>query len=218
MPTLVASQGSLAPVAMRIPGWRPYARAVIEPESGGDPAEEDASLVRAIASGDQQALGVLYDRYGRLAYSIAFRVTGDAHAAEECTQDVFMAVWRRASSFDPARARASTWLFAMARNRAIDAVRAGARRPIPHETLPEVGMAPDTAHVVADADRAVHIATAMAALPAPQFEVVQLGYFDGLSHAEIALRLGLPIGTVKGRMRLALGRMREVAETMGLEA
>ncbi len=182
-----------------------------------DPAEQDAAAVRAVAAGDQSALRGLYERYGRMIHSIAFRITGDAQAAEECTQDVFMALWRNAGSFDPARSRASTWLCAIGRNKALDAARAGSRRPSPHDEVPEVGAAPDTADLVTDADSAVQVAEAMAKLPPTQFDVLQLAYFDGLSQSEIATRLGVPLGTVKSRMRLAMDRMREVATAMGIE-
>jgi RNA polymerase sigma-70 factor (ECF subfamily) len=183
-----------------------------------DPAEGDAAAVRAVAGGDQAALRGLYERYGRMVHSIAFRITADAHVAEECTQDVFMALWRNAASFDPARSRASTWLCAIARNRSLDAVRAGGRRPTPVEDVPEVGAAPDTAELVAQADAAVQVAEAMAQLPPTQFDVLQLAYFDDLSQSEIASRLGVPLGTVKSRMRLAMNRMREVVADLTPEA
>ncbi|MGB1627841.1 MAG: RNA polymerase sigma factor, partial [Miltoncostaeaceae bacterium] len=136
----------------------------------------------------------------------------------ECTQDAFMAAWRTARTFDSGRAQPSTWLCAIARNRALDALRGQSRRPTPQEEVQPIGAAPDTADVVADADAAVRVGEAMARLPQEQLDVLQLGYFDGLSQSEIADRLGLPLGTVKSRMRLALGRMRDVARDLGLEA
>lgn len=206
-------------IARRAPSPPAYdARVVLEADAMVDPAEADAEAVRAVARGEQAALRRLYDRYGRMVHSIAFRITADAHAAEECTQDVFMALWRNAASFDPMRARASTWLCTIARNRALDVARGAARRPTPHGELPEVGLAPDTADLVANADAAVQVAEAMALLPPAQFDVLQLAYFDGLSHAEIASRLGVPLGTVKSRMRLAMDRMREVVTDLGPEA
>lgn len=183
-----------------------------------DPAAQDAAAIRAVAGGDQGALRGLYDRYGRMIHSIALRITADAHMAEECTQDVFMALWRNARSFDPSRARASTWLCAIARNRALDAAQAASRRPTPHDDVPETGFAPDTADLVAEADRAVLVADAMAKLPPSQLDVLQLAYFDGLSQSEIATRLGVPLGTVKSRMRLAMNRMRDVVVALGIEA
>lgn len=191
---------------------------VVDPLDMVDPAEADAATLVAIAGGDQGALGALYERYGRMVHAIAYRITRDAHAAEECTQDAFLAVWRSASSFDPQRSRPATWLCAIARNRALDAVRAHGRRPVPSEQVPEVGAEPDTADVVAEADSAVQVAQAMAKLPPAQFDVLQLAYFDGLSQTEIAQRLEVPLGTVKSRLRLALERMRVVAGEIGLEA
>jgi RNA polymerase sigma-70 factor (ECF subfamily) len=178
--------------------------------------DEDVETMAAIADGDERALRALYDRYGRIVYSVSYRVTTDAHLAEECTQDVFVRVWRRARGFDPARARVSTWLFAIARNRAIELWRARARR-LEGRPLDELDAAagvvdeasPDPAQVVVAADEAVRVAEALASLPPEQLEAVQLAYFDGLSHGEIAERLRLPLGTVKGRIRLALERLRE---------
>lgn len=193
-------------------------RVVVDPLDMVDPAEADAAEVSAVAAGDQAALGRLYERYGRMVHSIAYRITRDAQAAEECTQDAFMAVWKSAGTFDPSRSRAATWLCAIARNRALDAVRAHGRRPVPSDDLPESGSAPDTADVVADADAAVQVAQAMAKLPPAQFDVLQLAYFDGLSQSEIAQHLEVPLGTVKSRMRLALDRMRDIAVQLGLEA
>lgn len=191
---------------------------VVDPLDMVDPAEADAATLVAIAGGDQGAFGALYERYGRMVHSIAYRITRDAQAAEECTQDAFMAVWRSAGSFDPLRSKPATWLCAIARNRALDAVRAHGRRPVPSDDLPEIGAEPDIADVVADADSAVHVAQAMAKLPPAQFDVLQLAYFDGLSQTEIAQRLEVPLGTVTSRLRLALERMRVVAGEIGLEA
>ncbi|HST19434.1 MAG TPA: sigma-70 family RNA polymerase sigma factor [Gaiellaceae bacterium] len=177
-----------------------------------DPAGEENAAVSAVAAGDVRALEQLYRRYGRLAFSIAFRITGDRSTAEECTQDAFLALWKHAAEFDPARGRLSSWLFTVSRNAAIRAVRR--RRPTvePDETeLASSDPAPD--ELVLAADAAEDVARAMAELPPPQLEVVQLAYFDELSQTEIAERLSLPLGTVKGRMRLALDRLRASLET-----
>ncbi|MBU6364223.1 MAG: sigma-70 family RNA polymerase sigma factor [Acidobacteria bacterium] len=191
---------------------------VVDPLDMVDPAQADAAALRAMAAGDHEALRGFYDRYGRMVHAVAYRITGDAQAAEECTQDAFLAVWRSASSFDPSRSRPATWVCAIARNRALDAVRATGRRPVPSDELPERGFAPDSADVVADADAAVRVAEAMAGLPPAQCDVLQLAYFDGLSQTEIAQVLEVPLGTVKSRMRLALERMREVIGDLGPEA
>jgi RNA polymerase sigma-70 factor (ECF subfamily) len=173
------------------------------PEAWGD----DAEAMAAVAAGDQHALRHLYQRYGRLAHSIAYRISGDRATAEECTQDAFVALWRRADHFDPQRGQVSTWLFAIARNLALTAVRR--QRPtveLEQWNEPATTAGPD--ELVARADTAARLADAMAGLPEPQLTVLQLAYFDGLSQSEIARELGLPLGTVKGRVRLALERLR----------
>jgi RNA polymerase sigma-70 factor (ECF subfamily) len=160
---------------------------------------------------------MLYERYGRIVNSLAYRVTGDRGHAEECTQDVFVALWRRAADYDPSRAGLSTWLMTVARNRAIELVRRRQRRPEPVSEIDVPGSAPDSAELVAAADEAHRLAVAMSSLPPDQLEVLVLGYFDGLSHAEIAGVIGIPLGTVKGRMRLALDRLRTLVETCDLD-
>lgn len=188
------------------------------------PPDEDADVatIAAIVNGDERALRALYERYGRMIYSVSYRVTTDAHLAEECTQDVFVRVWRRARDYEPSRASVSTWLFAIARNRAIELWRSRARRlaHLETRTAEDLGTearivdesAPDPSEFIAAADEAVRVAKALAELPPEQLETLQLAYFEGLSHAEIAERLQLPLGTVKGRVRLALDRLRGLAQ------
>ena len=182
-----------------------------------DERDGDAAMIGAIADGNDGALRELYDRYGRIVYAVAYRVTGDAQLAEECTQDVFVRVWRRAGDFDPARAKVSTWLFAIARNRAIELWRSSARRTARDVEREREAGAPDPAELTARADEALRVADAMAALPEEQHEALQLAYFEDLSQAEIADRLGLPLGTVKSRIRLALERLRGLADEFQLE-
>jgi len=189
--------------------------------------DEDVETMAAIAKGDESALRSLYDRYGRIVYSVSYRVTADAHLAEECTQDVFVRVWRRARDFDPGRAKVSTWLFALARNRAIEVWRSRARRPdgrrvdgLDAAAAVVDDAAPDPADLVAAADEAVRVSEALVCLPPEQLEALRLAYFDGLSHHEIAQRLRLPLGTVKGRIRLGLDRLRLLAgeQRLGVES
>ena len=181
-----------------------------------EPAD-DALLVRRIDDGDADALRLIYERYGGIVFGMTYRLLGDRQAAEECTQDVFVSVWRTARTYEPERARVSTWLFTIARNRAIDATRRRAARPVdPHEEIWSADEAPDTADIVSAADDATRVAAALAELPDAQRETLSLAYFDGLSHTEIAERLGLPVGTVKGRIRLALDRLRVLAPRYAL--
>ena len=132
-------------------------------------------------------------------------------------QDVFVALWRRAADFDPTRAKLTTWLFVVARNRAIELGRQKARRPELRDDLEPVGFVADPAELVAVADEAQRVAEAVAELPEEQLEVLRLAYFDGLSHAEIAGVIGVPLGTVKGRVRLALQRLRILSDTYDLQ-
>jgi RNA polymerase sigma-70 factor, ECF subfamily len=179
-----------------------------EPDEG---ASVDAADVARVAGGDAVALQELYERYGKLVYSLAHRLTGDATLAEECVQDVFVTLWRRAGDFDPTRAKLTTWLFTVTRNRAIDLGRQKARRPELRDELEPAGSAADPADLASDADEAQRLAEAMAELPEEQLAVLRLAYFDGLSHAEISELIGIPLGTVKGRVRLALERLRSLS-------
>lgn len=179
--------------------------------------EADAVAVARVADGDTDALRELYDRYGRIVYGMTYRLTRDAQLAEEATQDTFVAVWRRAASFDPERAKLSTWLFVIARNRAIELVRARSRAPEPHESVEPAGQEPDPADLALLADDAERVAEALAELPESQLEVIRLAFFDGLSHGEIAELLGQPLGTVKSRIRLGLDRLRAQLELPEVE-
>jgi RNA polymerase sigma-70 factor (ECF subfamily) len=196
---------------------RPLYHADVSAVRSGERSDLDTSLVRRVANGDADALRQLYERYGRLVYSFAHRFTSDATLSEEATQDTFVALWRKAGSYDASRARLSTWLFVVARNRAIELGRQKTRRPELRDDVEVPGTAPDPSLLVSEADASQRLAEAMAELPDEQLEVLRLSFFDGLSHAEIADSLSIPLGTVKGRMRLALSRMRTLVddETMG---
>jgi RNA polymerase sigma-70 factor, ECF subfamily len=176
---------------------------------------EDAELVARVGDGDTAALRELYERFGSILFGMALRIAGDRQAAEECTQDVFVSVWQRARDYEPERAAVSTWLITIARNRAVDYVRRRAARPAdPYaEVEPTDDPSADVADTVAAAETSRRMAAALAELPHAQREVLILAYFQGLSHSEIADSLGLPLGTVKGRTRLALDRLRALAPT-----
>jgi RNA polymerase sigma-70 factor (ECF subfamily) len=171
-------------------------------------AGDEAELVERVARGDEHAFRALYERFAAIVHAIARRVLSDPHAAEECTQDVFVQVWRQAARFDPARGTLGAWIVTIARSRAFEHGRRLARRDIPSEDVDAGQAAGDHAGEVLAADDALVLARAMAELPAAQLEALRLAYFDGLSHSEIAERLDVPLGTVKGRIRLALDRLR----------
>jgi RNA polymerase sigma-70 factor (ECF subfamily) len=186
------------------------------PHAGGN---QDAALVERVAEGDARALEELFERHSPLVHAMAVRILRDHQLAEECTQDVFLALWRRAGDFDPGRARLTTWLVAIARNRAIGLVRHRNARPADLEAdLVVAGEDEDTAAVVDRAARAEVVARAMAELPPAQYDALRLAYFEGLTHTEIADRLELPLGTVKSRLRLALERLGRILEPALLAA
>lgn len=173
--------------------------------------DDDRQVLARIANGELNALEALYDRYRAMAYSIALRVTGDASLAEDVLQEAFLGAWRHAGRYAEGRGSVKTWLLAIVHHRAIDAV----RRRRPTNALPEtedVTPAPLTVpdlwgDVSADLD-ADTVRGALDVLPEAQREAIELAYFGGLTQQEIAVRTGAPLGTVKGRMRLALLAMR----------
>lgn len=179
----------------------------------------DADLLAAMARGSQSALGQLYDRYGSMALGLAIRITSDRGIAEEVVQDAFVSAWRRAATYQSDRGEPRTWLLSIVHHRAIDRVRGvGARARTQELDLTAAADASDASDVWSEAwaglERA-EIAAALAKLPAEQRGAIELAFFAGLSHGEVAERLGLPLGTVKGRIRLGLRRLRTVLQ--GLE-
>lgn len=169
---------------------------------GGDLAHlSDEALVALVARSDDGALAELYDRYGRTAYALARRVLRDAALAEDAVQEAFMAVWRTAPRFVPERARASTWLLTLVHRRAVDLVRREERRrgePLEAAAEPaSAGGAEADALLRLERER-VH--EALARLPDAQREALELAYFGGFTQAELADRLGQPLGTIKSRM------------------
>jgi RNA polymerase sigma-70 factor (ECF subfamily) len=174
----------------------------------GHSAASDAELVLAVARRDRAAFVELFGRYAGRIHAFAMR-GGAAADADEITQDVMVAVWRHAGSFDPGRAAASTWIYAIARNRRVDAIRRSRRpAPDPNDPLFRPDPAPEAASALAAAERQGRLRAGLAALPPEQRRLLELSFFDGLSHGEIATREGLPLGTVKSRIRLAFRRLR----------
>jgi RNA polymerase sigma-70 factor, ECF subfamily len=176
---------------------------------------DDGVLVQRASGGDSDALLALHQRYANLVYSMAWRVLQDVGLAEEVTQDVFMKLWQRGQRFDPARGRFSAWLLSVTRFAAIDRLRQEGRRPLPAEMGAGAPDAPDALETLLTTDhvsweRGQHLRLLLEQLPAEQRQAVELAYFGGLSHSELAAHLGLPLGTVKGRLRLGLERLREL--------
>jgi RNA polymerase sigma-70 factor (ECF subfamily) len=167
--------------------------------------------VSAIRSGDENAMAELYDRYSSVVYSIALRVLGDTGAAEDVLQEVFLQLWRNPGLFDSSRGNMGPWLAVISRNRAIDALRK--RRPETDIEDIVVSVVPDMAGE-ADRSRAMEkVRGALSAMPAQQRSALEMAYFEGLSHTEIAEKTGEPLGTIKTRIRSGLLSLRKVFVT-----
>jgi RNA polymerase sigma-70 factor (ECF subfamily) len=173
-----------------------------------------SALIVAVAErGDRDAFASLFNHFAPRVKAYLMKLGTTSEAAEELAQETLLAVWRRAAGFDPARAAASTWVFAIARNLRIDLARRE-RRPLPGEQpAPEQAPRPDAQLATLQDER--RVATALAALPAEQAEAVRMAFFSDKPHSEIALDLSLPLGTVKSRIRLAMGRLRILLEEAG---
>ena len=181
--------------------------------------ERDTEFAAALKGGSAQALESLYDRYSRLAFGLAFRIMNDSGAAEDVVQEAFVNAWRNANAYDPGRGSLRSWLLTIVRNRAIDQLR-GSRQRVTEAPLEgderQAGSADVFDLVSAQAERR-EIRDGVAALPEAQRRTLELAYFGGLTHVEIALRMGVPLGTVKGRMRIGLERLRRYLEAKGIE-
>jgi len=166
----------------------------------------DARLILSVRSGDQQAMGELYDRYSSLIYSVALRVLGDTGAAEDVLQEIFMQLWRKPEVFDAARGSLAAWLAVIARNRAIDAI----RKRKPETDLEEVivSVEPDLAAAAERSRAAEQIRHKLEEMPELQRSALEMAFFEGLTHSEIAAKTGTPLGTIKTRIRTALMALR----------
>jgi RNA polymerase sigma-70 factor, ECF subfamily len=175
---------------------------------------DDTALVALIARHDEAALGTLYDRYSRLAFSLAMRIVGERSLAEEITSDAFVSVWRSAGSFAAERGRFVTWLLSVVRHRAIDELRRLNVRPEGNavelnEALQSTAL-PDGLDELMDVrQRQTVVRSALASLPTPQRQALELAYFGGLTQQEISDKTGTPLGTIKTRMRLGLLKMQD---------
>ena len=180
--------------------------------------ESDADLVRRLQRRDPRAMAELYDRYGRLAYALILRVVRDAGIAEDLVQETFLRVWNRVQGFDAERGGLGAWLLAVARNRAIDYLRSSAGRMRNSLELAETdhpALFTEIEKELFDADRLRRVRAALEKLPGKHRAVIELAYFEGLSQAEMAERMGEPLGTVKTWVRTALKSLRdELAEAV----
>ncbi|HEX5690247.1 MAG TPA: sigma-70 family RNA polymerase sigma factor [Roseiflexaceae bacterium] len=179
-------------------------------------AVSDEELIAMIQRRQEAALAALYDRYIRLVYAIALRITGDRETAEEVVQDVFQNVWQAAGSFQSGVGSFSAWLMGITRHRAIDATRSKRERARAREqtieTIPQQSDEMSLDHEVAQRMLRVTVRRALAELPNNQRQAIELAYYGGLTRAEIANQLNEPLGTVKTRLRLGLSKLRDLLQ------
>src|SRR6185295_14596147 len=168
----------------------------------------DEDVMQLVRRGDARAFEIVYERHSAAAFSLAYRMMGTRSGAEDVTQDAFLNLWRSGAHYDRARGSVRTWILGIVHHRAIDALRRSSvhsRRRSDDETAAERLEAPDRVEEdVARRDEAAIVRNAMDILPADQLKVIELAYFGGFTHVEIAEMLEAPVGTVKGRMRLGL--------------
>ena len=177
----------------------------------------DEALLALCSRADENALGELYDRYGRVAYGLALRIVRDRALAEDAVQEAFLAVWRSAGAFLAEQGKPSTWILTLVHRRAVDLVRREERRradPLDDTDQP-TGEATDE-EAWLRAQRQV-VQEALRKLPAEQREAIELAYYGGFTQSELADRLGLPLGTIKSRMFTGLKRLRELLAESGLD-
>lgn len=183
---------------------------------GTGAADSEAALLARVARGDERALAALYDRLAPLAHGLALRIVRHGRLAEDAVQDAFLRAWRNAGRYDARRGSARAWLLRIVRNAAIDQLRSEQAK-----LRAESGSAAETPVVVASAradevaasaQRGLRVRDALVGLPEEQRRMIEIAYFEGLSHSEIAAREGIPIGTVKSRIHEGIGRLRRLYE------
>ncbi len=176
------------------------------------------ALIKRVAEGDQSALAALYDATNRVVFGLVLRILSDRSTAEEVLLDVYTQVWRQAALYDRKRGAPLAWLMTIARSRAIDRFRSGRLDQQSRESLDDLGhlksssLSPEENTALSERQRLVR--AALNTLSVEQREVIELAYYSGLSHSEIALRLGQPLGTVKTRTRLGMIKLREALTPM----
>ena len=173
----------------------------------------DEEVMQLVGEGDPRAFELLYDRHGGAAFSLAYRMVGDRVMAEDVSQEAFLSIWRSRMRYDPARGSVRTWVLGIVHNRTIDALRRGASYERRREDLDGVEEGFESAErtdvEAARREEAHNVRSALDTLPADQRRTIELAYFGGFSHSQIAELLDEPIGTIKGRMRLGLDKLRD---------
>jgi RNA polymerase sigma-70 factor, ECF subfamily len=179
----------------------------------------DEDLISFVQANDPQAFATVYDRHGRAAYSLAYRMMGERQAAEDLVQDAFLKVWRAAGSYRTERGSVRTWILSIVHNRGIDQLRSRASRRRTQEKIEASAPTSQPSEAFAQTWRnsqREQVREALKTLPQEQLKIVELAYFSGYTHMEIAELLGLPLGTVKGRMRLGLKKVKDYFGAQGM--
>jgi len=190
-------------------------------ESSNDLSDE--ALLNAIANGAVWAMESLYQRYSRILYSLAYRLVADHQVAEDLLQDAFLAIWRRSTSYSPQTGAARSWLISILHHRAIDHLRRVRRRstlqeaPLEEIALDETTAFPDVWEEVWRSVKSSQVRAALMKIPAEQRLVIELAYFQGWTHTEIAEGVQIPLGTVKARLRLGLIHLKHALEQVGMD-
>ena len=188
--------------------------------ANGTTAESDEALLAAIRDRDERAIASLYDRYGGIAFGLAYRILGERNAAEDVVQDAFMSVWRRAVSYETGRGSVRTWVLSIVHHRAIDRLRgvAGrARQDVALDNFERIIATDDPWRDVEVGVQREVLQSGLATLPREQREAIQMAYFEGYTQQEIATAMNVPVGTVKGRLRIGLQKMRSLLAGAGIE-
>ncbi|HET7015358.1 MAG TPA: sigma-70 family RNA polymerase sigma factor [Streptosporangiaceae bacterium] len=181
----------------------------------------DALLASRLAAGDDHALAEVFDRFGTAVYGAAMRIIGDATSAQDVVQDVFVELWSRPDRYDPDAAPLRTYLLMLSRHRAVDLVRSELRRLARQERHGRLDPRADPWPVISEIETAETVSTVRAAvglLPESQRKVIELAYFQGLSCRQVAQAAGIPEGTAKSRLRLALAKLESVLDRQLLES
>jgi RNA polymerase sigma-70 factor (ECF subfamily) len=176
----------------------------------------DEDLISLVEAGDAEAFATLYDRHSRAAFSLAYRMMGERQASEDLMQDAFLKVWRSASSYRAERGSVRTWILSIVHNRGIDQIRSQASRRRTQEKVEASAPRSQPSEAFAETWRNSQrdqVREALNTLPSEQLKILELAYFSGYTHVEISDLLGLPLGTVKGRMRLGLKKIRDYFES-----
>ena len=176
----------------------------------------DEDLISLVQTGDAEAFATLYDRHSRAAYSLTYRMMGEKQAAEDLAQEAFIKVWRRAGSYRAQKASVRTWILSIVHNRGIDQLRSLASRRRTQEKIEASAASSQPSEAFAETWRntqAEQVREALSTLPKEQLKILELAYFSGYTHVQIAELLNVPLGTVKGRMRLGLKKIRAYFES-----